>query len=170
MPPNVKKIIVQSKFQLWVNRYPNRGAEIYGALMGLGLIAFFLIGYSFGFAHTLVFRVLNFPILLAGVYYAVKQSGKTTNGIRYSRGFKIGLVSSMIAISVFALFVFLVFTMDHSFYVAAVKARPADLHMNTFIAAFVYWLEGVFTGFLITFLLMCFCIKSVDNQMRILWK
>ena len=60
---------------LW-NR-PDRIPEIYGTLITLGLIVYFFIMYAAGLIHVIELRLLNVFIMLAGVYYALKQFKRT---------------------------------------------------------------------------------------------
>lgn len=150
------------KFLNWIERYPNRIPEIYGIFIAVALILYFIASYTLGFAHTVAFRILYFPILVAGIYYAIKQFKKIRHTLRYYQGFMIGLSSSVIGMSVFVLFLFIMFQVEPDIFAITLESRPAGLHLSTYMAAFIAWMEGIFSGFMATFLLMIFFIESID--------
>jgi len=143
--------------QAMIDRYPNRIPEIYGTLIALGLILYFLVSYFAGFVHIVELRLLNFAILGTGVYYALRQFQRTHGGqVNYFRGLVIGNASAGIGTSTFVLFLFILFKIDPALYESVVKEGPMGQYINAYMATFAVWIEGIFSGFMATFLLMNF--------------
>jgi hypothetical protein len=140
-----------------ISRYPNRISEIYGTLIALGLILYFLISYFAGFVQIVELRLFNFVILGVGVYYSLRQFQRTHGGqVNYFRGLVVGNATSAIGTSTFVLFLFILFKLDPALYESVVKDGPMGQYMNTYTATFAVWIEGVFSGFMATFILMNF--------------
>jgi hypothetical protein len=140
-----------------INRYPNRVAEIYGSFIALGLILYFLISYFSGFVHIVELRLFNFVILGSGIFYALRQFQHTHGGqVNYFRGLTVGVSSAAIGTSIFALFLFFIFKIDGGLYQSVVKEGPMGDYLNPYVACFAVWLEGIFSGFMATFILMNF--------------
>src|SRR5690349_7238907 len=109
----------------FLDRYPNRIPEIYGTFIALGLIAYFLISYWAGFVHIVELRLLNFLIMVAGVYFALRQFQRTHEGsLNYFRGLVTGIASSTIGTMTFVVFLYIVFLLDRDLYQTVVKEGP----------------------------------------------
>jgi len=140
-----------------VDRYPTRIPEIFGSFIAVGLILYFLISYFAGFVHIVELRLLNFVILGTGIYYALRQFQRTHGGqVNYFRGLVVGNASAGIATSTFVLFLFILFKLDPALYDSVVKDGPMGQYINVYTATFAVWIEGVFSGFMATFILMNF--------------
>jgi hypothetical protein len=140
-----------------INRYPNRVAEIYGSFIAAGLILYFLISYFAGFVHVVELRLFNFAILGTGIYYALRQFQHTHGGqVNYFRGLVVGVSSAAVGTSIFVLFLFFLFKIDSALYQSVVKEGPMGEYMNAYMASFAVWIEGIFSGFMATFILMNF--------------
>jgi hypothetical protein len=138
---------------LW-NR-PDRIPEIYGTLITLGLIVYFFAMYAFGVVHVIELRLLNLFIMLGGIYYAMKQYKRTHNGhLNYFRGLSIGVATSVIGASTFAAFLLIYLKIDQNLMASIIEREPMGRYMNEYIAAAAVTLEGVFSGFTITYLLL----------------
>lgn len=138
---------------LW-NR-PDRIPEIYGTLIALGLVLYFVVMYAVGLVYIVELRLLNVFILLAGVYYALKQYSRTHAGhLNYFRGLVIGVATSTIGASTFAVLLFILLEADHDLLRTILANEPMGEHLNPFIAAATIMLEGVFSGFFVTFILL----------------
>jgi hypothetical protein len=138
-----------------LSQYSNYIPEIYGAYIALGLIAYFWICYLLGAIHVLELRLFNFVIMCAGVYFALKQFRRTHQGrLNYFRALTIGIASSFIGTSTFVLFLFILFMVNKDLYNTVVKAAPMGPHMNAWIATSAVWFEGIFSGFMATFVLV----------------
>lgn len=134
---------------------PDRIPEIYGSIIALGLIVYFFLMYAFGLVHVIELRLLNLPIMLGGVYYALKQFSRTHNGhLNYFRAMATGVTTSTIGASTFAVFLFIYLKIDHSFMQSVKENEPLGPYLNEYIATAMVLIEGVFSGLFITFLLL----------------
>lgn len=143
--------------KLKLSQYATRIPEIYGTYIFIGLLAYFFICYLLGVIHVLELRLFNFMIMCAGVYYAMKQYRRTHNDhINYFRALTIGVSSAFIGTSTFVLFLFILFTSNQNIYQEVVKNAPMGEHLNVYIATSAVWFEGIFSGFMATFILINF--------------
>ncbi len=143
--------------KLRLSQYATRIPEIYGTYIFMGLVAYFFICYLLGVIHILELRLFNFAIMCAGVYYAMRQFRRTHNDhMNYFRALSIGVASSFIGTSTFVLFLFILFTFNHGIYQDVVKNAPMGQHLNPYIATAAVWFEGMFSGFMATFILINF--------------
>jgi len=133
-----------SKYRDWIG-------EIYGTYISLGLIAFFMVCYWTGLVHMRELRLLNFPIMLAGVYFALAQHRKIYGELNYFRAMTLGAYTSGIGALTFATFLFILFNIDHNLYIRVVKQEPFGEYMNVFIATSAVAMEGVFAGLMATY-------------------
>jgi len=156
------KMARPSKLQAWIDSHPNRVPEIYGTFMALALIGYFLLSWMFGFVHIIFLRLLNFPILLVGIYYAIRQWRKMHNGIHYFKALVIGVSSSFIGVTIFTLFLFILFQLSPVLYEITLKNSPISVYMNTYMVTFAVGIEGGFGGFMATFLLINFMDTTDD--------
>jgi hypothetical protein len=142
------------KFSKILN-YPHRIPEIYGTFIAGGLILYFFLAYLFGFLHIIELRLLNLLILTVGIYFALKQYRRTHRGeLDYFRALIIGVSSAFIGTSTFVLFLFLYLKVDTSLMRAIIENEPMGPYLNTYIATFAVWIEGIFSGFIVTFILI----------------
>lgn len=135
-----------------LTKYRDWLGEIYGTYMTLGLIVFFLACYWTGFVHVRELRLLNFPIMLSGVYYLLKQYRTIYGELNYFKAMTLGTYAGGIAALTFASFLFIIFSVDHSLFVRVVKEGPMGEYMNVFIATSAVALEGVFAGMMATYI------------------
>jgi hypothetical protein len=137
--------VTLSKYRDWIG-------EIYGTYISLGLIAFFMACYWLGFVHVRELRLLNFPIMWAGVYYALKQYKTVYGSINYFKAMTLGTYTAGIGALTFATFLFFIFSVDHNLYMRVVKQEPLGEYLNVFIATSAVALEGVFAGMMATYI------------------
>lgn len=134
---------------------PNRITESYGLRIAAGLIAFFLIMKIVGLAHHVELRLLNLLILGVGIYLALRKFKNTHAGqLNYFRGLVTGVSTASIGSLVFALFLFIYMKVDDDMMQAVIKEDRMGRYLNAYIASFVVALEGVFSGLLMTFVLL----------------
>lgn len=134
---------------------PDRIPEIYGALIALGLIVYLVLMYAIGLAHIIELRLLNIFILLAGVYYALKQYARTHAGnLNYFKGLIIGIASSTIGVTVFAVVLFIWLQLDQNLFNDVLKSSPLGINLNPYISCAAIIVEGIFSGFFVTFILL----------------
>ena len=141
--------ITLSKYRDWIG-------EIYGTYITLGLIAFFLACYWLGFVHVRELRLLNFPIMLAGIYFAIDQHKKIYGGISYFKALTLGAYTAGIGSLTFPIFLFFMFSVDQQLYVNVVKNEPFGEYLNKFIATSAIAIEGLFSGLMATYVLINF--------------
>ena len=134
---------------------PNRIPENYGLKTAAGLIAYFLVMKFAGFGHHVELRLLNLFILVGGIYFALKKF-KETHGqhINYFRALVTGVATGAVASLVFAGFLFAYMMMDSSMMQTIIENEPMGRYLNPYMASFIVALEGVFSGLLVTFILI----------------
>jgi hypothetical protein len=148
---------------------PDRIPAIYGTLIALGLIVYLGIMYLIGLAHIIELRLLNIFIILAGVYYALKQYARTHAGhLNYFKGLVIGIAASTIGVFTFALILFFWLQLDQNLQNIVLKNSPMGIHLNPYISCAAIVIEGVFSGFFVTFILLNWVnTDSVNNPAEI---
>lgn len=138
-----------------IKDYPNQIPAIYGSLIAGGLILYFFITLLFGFIHVIELRLLNVLVLVTGVYFALKQYRTTHGGdIDYFRALTIGVSTSFIGTSTFVLFLFLYLKIDVNLMETIRNSQSLGIYLNAYIATFAVWIEGIFSGFTATFILI----------------
>ena len=144
---------------------PNRIPESYGLRIAAGLIGFFLVMKLAGFSHIVELRVLNLFILMGGVYMALKRFKESHNGeMDYLRGMITGIATSSIGSAAFALFLFIYMQVDAEMMQFIMENEPMGMYLNPYIASFIVGFEGVFSGLLVTFMLMNYLNTKETNQ------
>jgi hypothetical protein len=134
---------------------PNRIPENYGLRIAAGLIGYFLFMKVIGQSHHVELRLVNVIILITGVYFALKKFKRThEDHLNYFRGLITGVATGAIASVIFALFLFLWMRFDADMMQSIVDNEPMGHYLNPYIASFIVALEGVFSGLLVTFILI----------------
>lgn len=142
-----------NNLNLW-NR-ADRIPEIYGTLLALGLIVFFLLMYAVGLVHVIELRLLNLLIMLAAIYGALRQYKRThAEHLNYFRGLTTGVATAAIGASTFAFFLLIYLKIDQNLMRSIIENEPMGRFLNEYIAAAVVTMEGVFSGFTVTYLLL----------------
>lgn len=144
---------------------PNRIPENYGLRIAAGLIAYFMLMKVLGLGHHVELRLLNLFIQVAGIYYALKKF-KTTHHdhLNYFRGLVTGVATAAIGSVVFAFFMFLYMQLDQNMMQSIIDNEPMGRYLNAYMAAFIVALEGVFSGLLVTFVVMNYVDSDEVNQ------
>ncbi len=134
---------------------PNRIPERYGLLIGLGLIAYFGIMYLLGLGNHVELRLLNLIILGVGVLTGLRQF-KHTHGehMNYFRALATGVSISTIGSLIFAGFLFFFMKANDGFMSWIIENEKMGRYLNPYMASFIVLLEGVFSGLLVTFVLL----------------
>lgn len=136
-------------------RNPNRLAENYGIKIAAGLIVFFLLMKVLNLHHIVWLRFFNLFILTAGILMVLKRFRSTHNdSMSYFRGLIMGVAASGIASVLFGLFLFVYMQADSELMISIKENEPMGRHLNPYIAGFIVALEGFFSGFLATFVLL----------------
>lgn len=145
-----------------IAKYPTRIPQIYGTLITIALILYFFIIYAAGFIYVTELRVINLLIQVAGIYLAIKQYRRTHEGhINYLRAMSIGVGTSFIASSTFVLFLFIYLYLDPNLMSTIKTNAPLGEYLDPYIASFSVWLEGIFSGFMATFIIVNYV--NTDN-------
>ncbi|HEX5172017.1 MAG TPA: DUF4199 domain-containing protein [Cyclobacteriaceae bacterium] len=139
----------------YIFNYPGRHAEIYGTLIFLGLVIYFLLMWAVGALHVIELRLLNIFILAGGIYGALNQYKRTHRGeVNYFNALTIGIATSVIGVSTFVLFLFIYLLIDEDFMAMLQRMEPMGKYLNPYIATYAVWIEGAFSGLIATFI-MC---------------
>jgi hypothetical protein len=134
---------------------PNRIPESYGIRIAAGLIIFFLVMKFAGLSHHPELRLLNLFILIGGVFFALKKFRKThEDRLNYFRALITGVATAAVGSLIFAAFLFTYMQLDPAFMEAIKTTEKMGHHLNPYIASFIVALEGVFSGLLVTFILI----------------
>jgi hypothetical protein len=135
---------------------PNRIPENYGLRIAAGLIVYFIIMKFLGLLHVVELRMLNLVILVAGVFFALRKFKRThEDHLNYFRGLVTGVAASAIGSVGFAAFFFVyVSFIDTELMQYIIENEPMGRFLNPYISAFIVALEGVFSGLLVTFILI----------------
>lgn len=135
---------------------PNRIPENYGLKIAAGLIVYFVIMKFLGLLHVVELRMLNLVILVAGVFFALRKFKRThEDHLNYFRGLVTGVAASAIGSVGFAAFFFVyVSFIDTELMQYIIENEPMGRFLNPYISAFIVALEGVFSGLLVTFILI----------------
>lgn len=95
--------------------------------------------------------------MAAGIYFSLKQYKRTHQGeLDYFRALAVGVASAFIGTSTFVLLLFLYLKIDTNLMQAIIEKEPMGMYLNTYIATFAVWVEGIFSGFIMTFILINF--------------
>jgi hypothetical protein len=134
---------------------PTRIPEIYGTLIFLGLIVYFFMMYAVGLIHVIELRVVNLLIMLGGVYAAMKQFRRTHEGhMNYFRALALGTVTAVIGTSTFSVFLFFFLKFEGNLMHSIQVNEPLGPYLNPYIASFMVFLEGIFSGFGLSYLMV----------------
>ena len=144
---------------------PGRIPQSYGVRIAFGLIAYFILMYYLGLAHQVELRLLNLLILVAGVYLALRKFRETNkNRLNYFRALVTGVSTAAIGAFIFSVFLFVFMNLDEALMSSIRQNEPMGRFMNPYIASCVVALEGVFSGLLVTFILINFVATDEVNQ------
>jgi hypothetical protein len=131
--------------------------EIYGTLIALGLIVYFFIMYMVGLVYITELRLFNVFIMIAGVYFALRQYRRTHRGhIDYFHAFTTGMATAAIGAATFALFLFVYLLIDKNLMQIIAENAPLGFYLDPYLASFSILIEGTFSGLFVTFLLSNF--------------
>jgi len=134
---------------------PNRLPEIYGTLIALGLVVYFLLMWGVGLVNVIELRLLNLVIVGTGIYFALKQHLRThNNSLGYFEGFVVCVGSDFIGVTTFGFFLFAALMVSEDLSKSVLGNEPMAEHLDPYIATAVVMIEGVFSGFFMTFILL----------------
>jgi hypothetical protein len=144
---------------------PNRIPESYGLRIAAGLIVYFVVMHLTHLSHHVELRLLNLLILITGVYLALKKF-KETHGahLNYFRALATGVATAALGSFIFAIFLFFYMKFDTSLMESIVKNEPMGRYLNPYMASFIVALEGLFSGLLVTFILINYVSTDEVNE------
>jgi hypothetical protein len=144
---------------------PSRIPESYGVRIGVGLTLYFVVMHLSGLSHHVELRLLNLVILMSGVYFALKKFKQThADHLNYFRALVTGVSTAAIGSFIFAVFLFAYMKLDSSLMAYIVENEPMGRYLNPYIASFIVALEGLFSGLLVTFILINFVNTDEVNE------
>lgn len=144
---------------------PNRIPESYGLRIGVGLCVYFVVMHVVGLSHHVELPLLNLLILVAGVYLALKKFRETHGSqLNYFRALVTGVATAAVGSLIFGFFLFVYMTVDTSLMESIKANEPMGRYLNPYISGFIVALEGVFSGLLVTFILINWIQTDEVNQ------
>ncbi len=146
---------------------PDRIPQSYGVRIAVGLIVYFVVMHLAGLSHQVELRLLNVLILVAGVYFALKKFRVSHNDrLNYFRALITGVSTAAIGGFIFAAFLFVYMTVDESLLASIRENEPMGRYMNAYIASFIVALDALFSGLLVTFILINFLTTDEVNEQQ----
>jgi hypothetical protein len=143
---------------------PNRIPENYGMRIAIMLMLYFMIMKYAGLSHHVELRLLNLLILVAGVFFALRKFRQThEDKLNYFRALVTGVSTAAIGSILFAGFLFAYMQLDITLMESIRQNEPMGHHLNPYMASFVVALEGIFSGLLVTFVLINFIATDEVN-------
>ena len=113
--------------------------------------------YLLGLIHVIELRLFNLLILMAGVYFALKQYQRTHHGqMDYFHAFTTGMATAAIGTLAFSVFLLIYLFIDKNVMHTIAEQEPLGFYLDPYIASFMVSLEGIFSGLFVTFLLSNF--------------
>lgn len=145
---------------------PKRIPENYGLKIAAGLIIYFMIMKFAGLLYTVELRMGNFVFLTAGIFYALKKFKATHDDhMNYFRALVTGVATAAIGSIIFAAYFWVyVSFIDTAFMQHIIDNEPMGRFLNPYISAFIVALEGVFSGLLVTFILINYITTDEPTQ------
>ncbi|MCZ6899890.1 MAG: DUF4199 domain-containing protein, partial [Bacteroidetes bacterium] len=122
----------------------------YGLLTSVGLITFFLVAKLLGIVYFLELRILNLLFVMIGIFLAIRYYKKNnSNMLTYFQGLGIGMLTTLLAVAVFAIFLVLYLTIIDPALMMYIKENSVfGRYLNPFI------IEGFGSGVISTFMIM----------------
>ena len=140
---------------------PNRIHENFGLKIGAGLVLYFVVMNLAGLAYIVELRLLNVVIQAVGVYFALKKFRETHHEhMNYFRALVTGVGAGAIGSIILGIFVFAYMKLDPSFLQSIIEHEAngnfltMGHYLNPYMSGFIVAFEGVFSGLLVTFVLI----------------
>jgi len=135
-----------------------------GALVFIGLVAYFIIMKMAGLEHNLELRAFNIIIMGAGVFYSIKSIKKENKLFDYFKGIGSGMFAAVSASLAFAIFIFIYLLSNPEFLQEIKDVEPFGNYLNAFLISFIIIMEGSGSGFLLSFGIMQWYKKRTPGQ------
>lgn len=134
---------------------PNKIPLNYGLKIAGGLVAYFILMNVIGFGNHVELRLLNLFILGAGIFFGLKKFKEThEDHLNYFRALITGVAIGAVGSAIFGFILFVYMTVNAPFMQSMMENEQMGLHLNPYMASFIVVLEGVFSGLLVTFVLI----------------
>jgi hypothetical protein len=134
---------------------PNRIPENYGVRIAAALALYFFAMKLAGLSHHPELRLLNLIILVTGVYFALKKFKNThEDKLNYFRALVTGVSTAAVGSILFSVILFIYMLSDPGMMESIRQNEPMGRFLNPYMASFIVALEGVFSGLLVTFILI----------------
>jgi ABC-type Fe3+-siderophore transport system permease subunit len=134
---------------------PNKIPLNYGLKIAAGLVAYFILMNVIGFGNHVELRLLNLFILCAGIFFGLKKFKEThQDHLNYFRALITGVAIGAVGSAIFGFLLFVYMSVSSEFMTSMVENEQMGLHLNPYMASFIVVLEGVFSGLLVTFVLI----------------
>jgi len=135
-----------------------------GALVFIGLVAYFFIMKMAGLEHNLELRAFNIIIMGVGVFYSIKSIKKENKLFDYFKGIGSGMFAAVSASLAFAIFIFIYLLSNPEFLQEIKNVEPFGNYLNAFLISFIIIMEGSGSGFLLSFGIMQWYKKRTPDQ------
>ncbi|MBK6266933.1 hypothetical protein JKA74_17955 [Marivirga sp. S37H4] len=136
-----------------------------GAIILVGLIAYFLIMQAFGLAHNVELRVFNIVFIIAGVFYAIKFLKKRNKNFDYLKGLGAGFLAAASSSLAFATFIIIYLSIIQQDFLNKVEVNEAfGEYLSPFMVGVVTLTEGIFWGIIVTFAFMQWFKKQLTSD------
>lgn len=137
-------------------------SQIYGTLIFFALMIYFLLMYAVGLIHVIELRFVNIFFMIAGVYFALRQYRANHGGeMNYFRALALGTATAFIGTTTFGIFLFFFLKFEGNLMESIQANEPIGRYLNPYIASCVVQVEGVFSGFGISYMLVNY--MNTDN-------
>jgi hypothetical protein len=130
-------------------------SQIYGTLIFFALTFYFLLMYAVGLIHVVELRFVNLFFLVAGIYLSLRQYRANHGGeLNYFRALALGTATGFIATTTFGIFLFFFLQFEGNLMASIRTNEPIGRYLNPYIATCVVMMEGVLSGFGVSYMLV----------------
>lgn len=131
---------------------------LFFGLFTLSLLVFgFSVMRNLGYGHVLELRWFNALFLAVGIGMGIQMVKRSFPAkFNYMEGLKVGLSISLLAISAFASFVYLVALVDEGFMLKIVETQSTFRYLNPELLSLINLVEGSVLGLILTIIIMQF--------------
>jgi hypothetical protein len=138
-----------------------------------GIFTFIFLGLYFlamkllGLVHMIEFRLLNGVIMFFGCFSAVKMSKNNLKDFDFLKGYGAGLLTALIASTLFALFGFIYLQFINPSFIQEIKSNELlGIYQNKYIASAQIFIEGAASGFLFTHASVVWFKKDMTKEVK----
>lgn len=137
----------------------------YGLFTAIGLIVYFLLVRLLGWHNYPMLSALNGLIFAIGIYMAQKKFGDVEPGMKYEKGFEVGLLTGVIASVIFTVFMAIyMYQIDSEFAYNIMEQWNMEKSLSTFMLLVTIFAMGIVTSLILTFSFMQLLKKSWNTK------